>query len=65
MEAAQNLWQSARQSSEKHLGWITCEETFKLSHAPEDGTDSCPETSVRNYHYSQRNGPEEGSSTSR
>jgi hypothetical protein len=26
---------------------------------PKDGTDGFPETSVRNYHYSLRNNPEE------
>ena len=30
--------------------------------ATEDGTGTRPETSVRNYHYSLRNDPEEGSS---
>jgi len=29
---------------------------------PEDGTDSCPDTSVINYQYSPRNNPEESSS---
>jgi hypothetical protein len=32
--------------------------------ALEDGTDRFPETSERNYHYSLRNSPEEGSSHS-
>jgi len=35
---------------------------FRETLTPEDGTDRFPETSVRNYHYSLRNDPEERTS---
>jgi len=44
------------------LLWFIREQVVVISRPPNKGQVGCPETSVRNYHYSLRNNPEERSS---
>jgi hypothetical protein len=44
------------------LFWVIRQQVVVISRPSNKGRVGCPETSVRNYHYSLRNNPEERSS---